>query len=253
MTSLKVAVITGAGSGIGREVAVALADAGFCVALAGRRAGALDDTAARCRARRAEAQTLCVPTDIGSPDAVDALFARVDQTWGRVDLLFNNAGTSPPAMLIDEMSPQAWRDAMAINLDGAFFCARAAFAAMRRQSPPGGRIINNGSVSSQVPRPRSAAYTVAKFGMRGLTRSLSLDGRPWRIACSQIDVGNASTDMTQRMAAGVMQADGSIAPEPTIAPRHVADAVRYIADLPLDTNVADLTVMATAMPLHGRG
>ncbi|SDV48658.1 SDR family oxidoreductase [Chitinasiproducens palmae] len=253
MTTLKVAVVTGAGSGIGREVAVALAESGFCVALAGRRADALEATAARCRSARADAQTLCIPTDIRSPEAVDALFSRVRQTWERVDLLFNNAGVSPPASLIDEMSPDAWRDAMAINLDGAFLCARAAFAAMRTQVPPGGRIINNGSVSSQVPRPRSVAYTVAKFGIRGLTRSLALDGRRWGIACSQIDVGNASTDMTRRMAEGVMQADGSTAPEPTIDARHVADAVRYIANLPLDANVLDLTVMATAMPLLGRG
>ncbi|WP_459909933.1 SDR family oxidoreductase [Caballeronia sp. HLA56] len=249
----KVAVITGAGSGIGREVAVALAEGGFAVALAGRRAGALEETAARCMAARRDAPTLCVPTDIRSAAAVEALFANVVGRWGRLDLLFNNAGVSLPAQSIDEMTLDAWRDSMAVNLDGAFLCARSAFSTMRAQEPRGGRIINNGSVSSRVPRPRSVAYTVAKHGIRGLTRSLALDGRPWNIACSQIDIGNASTDMTTRMGEGVLQADGRIAPEPTIDARHVAEAVRYIASLPLDANVLDLTIMATAMPLVGRG
>lgn len=249
----RTAVITGAGSGIGRSTAVALARDGFSVALAGRRLVALEETAALCTKSAPCARVLCVPTDVTQPEEVARLFQVVQAQWERVDLLFNNAGVSLGPCLIDEMTPAAWHDAMAVNLDGAMWCARAAFHAMRHQDPPGGRIINNGSVSSQVPRPRSVAYTVAKHGILGLTRSLALDGRPWNIACSQIDVGNAATDMTQAMTRGMLQADLSTAAEPTMDVAHVAEAVRYIASLPLQANVLTMTVMATGMPLVGRG
>lgn len=249
----RTAIVTGAGSGIGRSTAIALAGEGFAVALAGRRIEALQDTAARCAAQHADARTLCVAADLRQPEEVERLFATVQQQWGRLDLLFNNAGVSPAPCLIDEMPLAAWRDAMAINLDGVMLCARAAFQAMRTQVPPGGRIINNGSVSSQSPRPHAAAYTVAKHGVLGLTRSLALDGRPWNIACSQIDVGNAATGMTQAMTRGVLQANLAVAPEPTIDVEHVAQAVRYIAALPLSANVLTMTVMASGMPLVGRG
>ena len=253
MTALRTAVVTGAGSGVGRSAALALSDSGFAVALAGRRADALEQTAALCLLKNPRAQVMCVPTDISDAIAVDRLFDAVVQAWGRIDLLFNNAGIGNTGGLIDEISDAQWRKGMSINLDGAFYCARAAFRAMRRQLPPGGRIINNGSVSSQTPRPRSVAYTVAKFGIRGLTRSLALDGRPWNIACSQIDIGNAATDMTEPLTTGVLQADLTVAKEPTIETEHVAQAIRYIASLPLHANVLDMTVMATAMPLVGRG
>lgn len=264
----KVALVTGAGSGIGRAVARALWQAGYAVVLAGRRADALQETArmAPPHPEQSAGQTsgaahvaiehvppLVVPTDVCREDEVDALFAQTLAHFGRVDVLFNNAGTSAPALPIDELGTEEWRRVIDVNLTGAFLCARAAFHAMRTQTPQGGRIINNGSVSSQMPRPFSAPYTASKHAVLGLTRSLALDGRQWDIACSQIDIGNAASDMTTRMQEGVLQADLSLAPEPRIDLRHVADAVLYIAGLPLTANVLNMTVMATKMPLVGRG
>jgi NADP-dependent 3-hydroxy acid dehydrogenase YdfG len=242
-----VAVVTGAGSGIGRVVARALLGAGYRVALAGRRAPALEETAA------GEPGALVVPTDVADEAAVRALFAAARAAWGRVDLLFNNAGTFGPAGSPDEIAVDAWRAAVDTNLTGSFLCAREAFAAMRAQDPQGGRIINNGSISAHSPRPGSAAYTSTKHAITGLTKSLSLDGRPYRIACGQIDIGNAATEMTARMSTGTKQADGSVRPEPTFDAAHVAEAVLFMARLPLDANVQFLTVMATAMPFVGRG
>jgi NADP-dependent 3-hydroxy acid dehydrogenase YdfG len=242
-----VAVVTGAGSGIGRVVARALLGAGYRVALAGRRAPALEETAG------GEPGALVVPTDVADEAAVRALFAATRDACGRVDLLFNNAGTFGPAGTPDEVAVEAWRAAVDTNLTGSFLCAREAFAAMRAQDPQGGRIINNGSISAHSPRPGSAAYTATKHAITGLTKSLSLDGRPFRIACGQIDIGNAATEMTARMSTGTKQADGSMRPEPTFDAAHVAEAVLFMAGLPLDANVQFLTVMATAMPFVGRG
>ena len=243
----RVAVVTGAGSGLGRVVARALLDAEYGVALAGRRADALDATA------DGHPDALAVPTDVTDPAAVDALFAAVADRFGRVDLLFNNAGMFGPSGPVDEIDVQAWLDTVAVNLTGSFLCARAAFAAMRAQSPSGGRIVNNGSISAHVPRPGSAAYTATKHAITGLTRSLSLDGRPYNIACSQIDIGNAATEMTARMTSGVPQADGSVRAEPTFDAAHVASTIVHMAGLPLDTNVQFVTIMATTMPFIGRG
>jgi NADP-dependent 3-hydroxy acid dehydrogenase YdfG len=247
MADEAVAVVTGAGSGIGRVVARALLGAGYRVALAGRRAPALEETAA------GEPAALVVPTDVADEAAVRALFAAARDAWGRVDLLFNNAGTFGPAGSPDEVAVEAWRAAVDTNLTGSFLCAREAFAAMRAQDPQGGRIINNGSISAHSPRPGSAAYTATKHAITGLTKSFSLDGRPYRIACGQIDIGNAATEMTARMSTGTKQADGSMRPEPTFDAAHVAEAVLFMARLPLDANVQFLTVMATAMPFVGRG
>ncbi len=243
----RVAVVTGAGSGLGRVVARALLDAEYGVALAGRRADALDATA------DGHPDALSVPTDVGDPAAVDALFAAVTDRFGRVDLLFNNAGMFGPSGPPDEIDVQAWLDTVAVNLSGSFLCARAAFGAMRLQTPSGGRIINNGSISAHVPRPGSAAYTATKHAITGLTRSLSLDGRPYNIACSQIDIGNAATEMTSAIATGVRQADGSVRAEPTFDAAHVASTIVHMAGLPLDTNVQFITIMATTMPFIGRG
>jgi len=247
MADEAVAVVTGAGSGIGRVVARALLGAGYRVALAGRRAPALEETAA------GEPAALVVPTDVADEAAVRALFAAARDAWGRVDLLFNNAGTFGPAGSPDEVAVEAWRAAVDTNLTGSFLCAREAFAAMRAQDPQGGRIINNGSISAHSPRPGSAAYTATKHAITVLTKSFSLDGRPYRIACGQIDIGNAATEMTARMSTGTKQADGSMRPEPTFDAAHVAEAVLFMARLPLDANVQFLTVMATAMPFVGRG
>ena len=230
-----VAVVTGAGSGIGRVVSQALFGAGYRVALAGRRAVALHATAGDAPG------ALEVPTDVSDPDSVAALFARVRAEWGRVDLLFNNAGSFGPRGSVDEVSAEDWRATVAVNLTGAFLCARQAFAAMRDQQPGGGRIINNGSISAHTPRPRSVAYTATKHAVTGLTRSIALDGRPYGIACGQIDIGNAATEMT------------SAIPEPTFDAVHVADAVLFMAGLPLDANVLFLTITATTMPFVGRG
>ncbi|ANY10008.1 SDR family oxidoreductase [Pseudonocardia sp. HH130630-07] len=242
-----VAVVTGAGSGIGAAVAGALLDAGWRVALAGRRAAKLDGVAAG----RADAYP--VGTDVTDPESVAALFAAVRDRWGRVDLLVNNAGTFGPAGTVDEIAVEDWNDAVAVNLTGSFLCARAAFAAMREQRPQGGRIINNGSISAHVPRPGSAAYTATKHAITGLTKSLSLDGRAHGIACGQIDIGNAATDMTAGIATGAKQADGTVRPEATFDVAHVAGAVVHMAGLPLTANVQFLTIAATTMPWLGRG
>jgi NAD(P)-dependent dehydrogenase (short-subunit alcohol dehydrogenase family) len=247
---MKVAVVTGAGSGIGRAVALGLRGEGWAVVLAGRRAEGLRSTASiACGGP----EMLVVPTDVGKPDAVRALFGRVVETYGRLDLLFNNAGISAPGVPMEELSFEQWNSVVAVNLTGSFLCAQEAIKIMKSQEPRGGRIINNGSISAHAPRPHSAPYTATKHAITGLTKSISLDGRAHDIACGQIDIGNAATPMTERMAAGVPQAYGGFAPEPRLDLRHVVDAVLYMAKLPLEANVQFMTVMATKMPLIGRG
>jgi NAD(P)-dependent dehydrogenase (short-subunit alcohol dehydrogenase family) len=251
-----VAVVTGAGSGIGRVVAQVLLGAGWRVALAGRRGPALDETvrgAAGAGGSAASAAAIAVPTDVADPASVDGLFDAVRAEWGRVDLLVNNAGTFGPVGDVDEIAVEDWLATVAVNLTGAFLCARAAVAAMKAQDPRGGRIINNGSISAHTPRPGSAAYTATKHAITGLTKTLSLDGRAHGIACGQIDIGNAATDMTAGIARGARQADGRVLPEPTFDARHAAEAVLFMAGLPLDANVQFLTVTATTMPFIGRG
>ncbi|KAB0675834.1 SDR family oxidoreductase [Aureimonas leprariae] len=245
-----IAVVTGAGSGIGRAVAEALAADGWSLALAGRRREPLDETAAQFAA---PASALVVPTDVSNEAAVDRLFEAVAERFGRVDLLFNNAGVGAPPVPMDELPVADWTAAVAANLTGVFLCMRAAFRQMKRQDPRGGRIINNGSISAAVPRPNSAPYTATKHGVLGLTRSGALDGRAHGIAVGQIDIGNAASAMTSRMAAGVLQANGTTAPEPTIDVAHVARTVAHMAALPLEVNILTTTVMATAMPFVGRG
>lgn len=240
-------LITGAGSGIGRETARAFLKAGWRVALAGRRADALEETAGTHR------EALVLPMDVTDNDAVEAGFAKLAQHWGRLDVLFNNAGMFLPSQMIDEIKVEDWLALSNVNITGMFLCARAAFGQMRRQEPQGGRIINNGSISASVPRFGSAPYTMSKHAVTGLTRSLSLDGRKFNIACGQIDVGNALTDMAVAMTKGVPQADGSIAIEPVMPASQVADAVLHMAGLPLGTNVQFMTIMASAMPFIGRG
>ncbi len=244
----KTAIVTGAGSGIGRAVAVALSDAGYNVALAGRRAETLEETAGL-----APNETLVHATDVSDPDAVHALFAATVERFGRLDVLFNNAGIFSAALPIDEIPIETWRAVVDVNLSGMFYCSREAFRAMKAQNPRGGRIINNGSISAYAPRPFSAPYTSTKHAITGLTKSTSLDGRPYDIACGQIDIGNAATDMTEKMPQGVPQADGSVAPEPVMDVANVANAVVHMAGLPLDANVQFMTVMATKMPYIGRG
>jgi NAD(P)-dependent dehydrogenase (short-subunit alcohol dehydrogenase family) len=249
-----VAVITGAGSGLGRSIALALLGAGWQVALAGRRPDALDQTAQAAQAAGAPADSaLAVPADVTSPPSVAALFDRVRDHWGRLDLLVNNAGIFGPAGPPDEIDLAAWQAVVDVNLTGSFLCAQHAMRMMKAQHPRGGRIINNGSISAHAPRPGSVCYTATKHAMTGLTKSLSLDGRAFDIACGQIDIGNAATEMTQPMTRGMPQANGSVAVEPVFDPRHVADAVLYMASLPLDTNVQFLTITATTMPYIGRG
>ncbi|MCA3755744.1 MAG: SDR family oxidoreductase [Phenylobacterium sp.] len=245
-----VAIITGAGSGIGRAAALALAARGWSVVLAGRRADALAATRDLCPD---PARVLVQPTDVSDRDQVEALFGAAVDRFGRVDLLFNNAGTGAPPVPLEDLSLEDWRRVVDVNLTGAFLCLQAAFRCMKAQSPQGGRIINNGSISAQVPRPRSVAYTATKHAMTGLTRQASLDGRVFNIACGQIDIGNAATEMTARMSRGVLQADGSVAPEPTMDVAAVGEAVAYMAGLPLEANVQFMTVMATSMPFIGRG
>ena len=247
----KTAVVTGAGSGIGRATALALLREGYAVALAGRRPEALGQTADL--AGPAGPRALAVPTDVTDPASVRQLFETVKGAFGRLDLLFNNAGTGAPAVPLEDLSVEAWRRVVDVNLTGAFLCTREAFRLMKDQTPRGGRIINNGSLSAHAPRPHSAPYTATKHALTGLTRSAALDGRRYDIACGQIDVGNAGTELTARMKDGVPQADGSVAPEPTIDVEHVARAVLYMASLPPDANVLFLTVMATKMPFVGRG
>ena len=245
-----IALVTGAGSGVGRATALTLCAHGYTVYLSGRRAGALQETAEQAQGPD---RAIAVPSDITDADSVAALFDRIRQDHGRLDLLFNNAGTNTAAVPTDELNVDQWRMVIDTNLTGTFLCTRQAMALMKSQRPRGGRIINNGSVSAQVPRPNAAAYTAAKFGVAGLTRSTNLDGRAFDIACGQIDIGNAATEMTARMDDGVLQPDGSVRPEPRIDVQHVADAVFYMASLPLDANVPFITVMATGMPMFGRG
>ncbi|MFJ8002864.1 SDR family oxidoreductase [Streptomyces fagopyri] len=246
----KIAVVTGAGSGIGRAVAVELLRAGWSVALAGRRTGPLEETAALVPG----APSAAVRADVARPEDVTALFASVRERFGRLDLLFNNAGTfGPGGVPVEELPYEAWRHVVDTNLNGAFLCAQAAFRQMKEQDPQGGRIINNGSISAHAPRPRSIAYTATKHALTGLTKSLSLDGRAYRIACGQIDIGNAETDMTSGMRTGTPQANGDLAVEPVMDAADVARTVRHMAELPLEANVQFATVMATAMPYVGRG
>ena len=246
---MKVAVVTGAGSGVGRATAVTLGARGYAVALAGRRRTALEETAALMAAER----TLVVPADVADQAAVRALFAAARDAFGRVDLLFNNAGMGAPKVPLEELSLQDWQRVVDTNLTGSFLCTREAFRIMKAQRPAGGRIINNGSISAHVPRPDSAPYTATKHAITGLTKATALDGRAFDIACGQIDIGNAATPMTERMAEGVAQANGATMAEPTMDVQHVADAVLYMAGLPLTANVPFLTVMATRMPYIGRG
>lgn len=246
----RIAVVTGAGSGIGRAVALTLSSAGWTVALAGRRADALEETTAGA----GPGATVCLPTDVGDPDGVATLFGAVRDRFGRLDLLFNNAGTfGPRSVPVEDLAYEDWRTVVDVNLTGTFLCAQAAYRLMKEQDPQGGRIINNGSVSAHAPRPHSIAYTATKHAVTGLTKSLSLDGRPYRIACGQIDIGNAATDMTERMSAGILQANGEVAAEPVMAAADVARTVLHMAELPLEANVQFATVMATNMPYVGRG
>ncbi|TDQ83858.1 NADP-dependent 3-hydroxy acid dehydrogenase YdfG [Dongia mobilis] len=247
----KTAIITGAGTGVGKAIAGGLVGAGFMVALVGRRRELLE--AAAREIDPGAARSLVLPADIGDHDAVARLFAAVKEKWGRLDLLVNNAGMGAPAIPMEDLTPKQWNDVVAANLTGAFFCTQQAIRMMKAQSPQGGRIINNGSISATTPRPHSAPYTATKHAITGLTKSTALDGRPFNIACGQIDIGNAATPMTAKMATGVLQANGSVAAEATMDPKHVADAVVYMASLPLDANVLTMTVMATQMPFVGRG
>jgi NAD(P)-dependent dehydrogenase (short-subunit alcohol dehydrogenase family) len=247
----KIALVTGAGSGIGRATTLALLQDGFTVVLAGRRRQPLEKTIAD--AGTSAARALAVATDVSDPESVRALFETTKKTFGRLDLLFNNAGTGAPAVPLEDLTVEQWRRVVDVNLTGAFLCTQAAFRVMKDQSPKGGRIINNGSISAHAPRPNSAPYTATKHAITGLTRSTSLDGRKHNIACGQIDIGNADTEMTARMKEGVKQANGEVAVEPTMDVENVARAVLYMASLPLDANVLFLTVMATRMPFVGRG
>ena len=247
----KVAIVTGAGTGVGRAVTLALLREGYAVVLAGRRKEPLEATAEDGKA--AGSRTLVVPTDVSDPASVKALFARTKETFGRLDLLFNNAGTGAPAIPLEDLSYEQWKAVVDVNLTGMFLCLQEAFRLMKDQQPRGGRIINNGSISAHAPRPNSAPYTATKHAVMGLTKSASLDGRKYDIACGQIDIGNAETDMARRMKDGVPQADGSIRAEPLMDPAHVANAVVHMASLPLEANVQFITVMATKMPFIGRG
>jgi NAD(P)-dependent dehydrogenase (short-subunit alcohol dehydrogenase family) len=247
----KVAIVTGAGTGVGRAVALALLREGYRVALAGRRPEPLAQVVAE--AGPAASRALAVPTDVSDPESVRVLFARTKESFGRLDLLFNNAGTNVPGVPLEELTVEQWKQVVNTNLTGSFLCTQEAFKIMKSQDPRGGRIINNGSLSAHSPRPNSAPYTSTKHAITGLTKSTSLDGRKYDIACSQIDIGNAMTPMAARLATGVLQANGTIAPEPMIHVERVADAVLHMASLPLDTNVQFLSIMATKMPFIGRG
>lgn len=249
MSQNKIAIVTGAGSGIGRAVAIALFNDGWSVVLAGRRERHLIETANACDGNR----TLVVPTDITIPESVQHLFSETMKTFGRLDLLFNNAGVNAPAKPFEELTLPDWQSVINTNLTGAFSCAQEAFKIMKHQDPKGGRIINNGSISAHVPRPHSAPYTASKHAVTGLTRSISLDGRAFNIACGQIDIGNASSEMTKKIEEGVLQADGSQKFEPTMKVEEVGRAVAFMASLPPDTNIPFLTIMANLMPYMGRG
>ena len=253
-SNTKVAIVTGAGSGIGRQTALAFLQEGYSVALAGRRKAPLETTAAESGS--AGSRSLVVPTDVADPDAVHNLFAQAKEAFGRIDVLFNNAGIFGPSALFEDIPYKEWKAVVDINLTGAFLCAREAFRIMKSQQPMGGRIINNGSISAHAPRPNSAPYTATKHAITGLTKSMSLDGRKYDIACCQIDIGNAATDLIKSIledGAGATQADGSIAAEPTMDLDHVASAIVHMASLPLNVNVHFMTIMATKMPFIGRG
>ncbi len=250
-SAAKIALVTGAGSGIGRAVASALGSGGYSVVLAGRRAGMLEETAAEISA--AGSAALVVPTDVCAAESVASLFAATEAEFGRLDVLFNNAGVNPPATPIEDIPVEQWKAAVDTNLTGVFLCTQAAVRLMKKQNPQGGRIINNGSLAAYAPRPNTIVYTATKHAISGLTRSTSLDGRKYDIACGQIDIGNAATDMTARLTKGEVQANGTLEIEPRLDLAHVADAVLYMAGLPLDANVLFMTVMATKMPFVGRG
>jgi NAD(P)-dependent dehydrogenase (short-subunit alcohol dehydrogenase family) len=250
-THNKVALVTGAGSGIGKAAALALLKDGYRVALAGRRTEALEKTIAESGVERGRA--LAVSTDVGNPESVRNLFTRVKETFGRLDVLFNNAGVSAPGIPLEDLTFEQWKTVVDANLTGVFLCTQEAFKIMKSQDPRGGRIINNGSISAHTPRPNSSPYTSTKHAVTGLTKSASLDGRKYDIACGQIDIGNALTEMAARMANGVPQANGTVAPEPLMDVQHVANAVVHMASLPLEANVMFMTVMATKMPFAGRG
>jgi NAD(P)-dependent dehydrogenase (short-subunit alcohol dehydrogenase family) len=250
-SSSKIAIVTGAGSGIGRHVAVALAHNGYAVVLVGRRKENLEATA--LEASHDNSQTLVVPADVADPNSVREIFAKTKRTFGRLDLLFNNAGISGPGSLLEDLTYEQWKSVVDTNLTGSFLCTQEAFKIMKSQEPCGGRIINNGSIAAHNPRPNSAPYTATKHAMTGLTKATSLDGRKYDIACGQIDIGNALTEMGEKMKRGAMQPNGTIEPEATMDPADVARAVVYMASLPLDANVQFMTVMATKMPFIGRG
>jgi NAD(P)-dependent dehydrogenase (short-subunit alcohol dehydrogenase family) len=247
----KVAIVTGAGSGIGKATALALLEEGYRVALAGRRPEPLQQTIAE--AGESGSQAIAIPTDVSNPQSVRALFAKAKEEFGRIDVLFNNAGINAPGIPFEDLPYETWKDIVDINLTGVFLCAQEAFRHMKDQQPRGGRIINNGSISAHAPRPDSAPYTATKHGVTGLTKAISLDGRKYDIACSQMDVGNATTALAERIAKGVKQANGTVATEPMIDVAHVARAVVYMASLPLDANIQFMTIMATKMPFVGRG
>jgi len=251
MPAGRIAIVTGAGSGIGRAVSLALNADGYSVVLVGRRATELEKTAAQ--GEQADARMLVIPTDVSKAGEVKSMFSKTVETFGRLDLLFNNAGTGAPAVPMEDLSFEQWTAVVNVNLTGAFLCAQEAIRIMKAQEPRGGRIINNGSISAYSPRPNSAPYTATKHAITGLTKCISLDGRKHDIACSQIDIGNAATQLTERMAAGIPQANGSTMIEPRMDLKHVADAVLYMANLPLEANVQFMTVMATKMPFVGRG
>jgi NAD(P)-dependent dehydrogenase (short-subunit alcohol dehydrogenase family) len=245
----RIALVTGGGTGVGRAIATALHAAGWTVAITGRRAGVLEETAAALGGERVAA----LPADIGDPAAVEALFGEIERRFGRLDLLVNNAGTNVPPVPVEDVTFDQWQTILAANLTGAFLCTQGAFRLMKRQSPRGGRIINNGSISASTPRPNSAPYTATKHAIAGLTKATALDGRPFDIACGQIDIGNAASDMTAKMSSGVLQADGRVAPEPTMDPTDVGRAVVHMASLPPEANILTMTIMATKMPFVGRG
>jgi NAD(P)-dependent dehydrogenase (short-subunit alcohol dehydrogenase family) len=251
MATQKVALVTGAGTGVGRAAALALMQAGYAVVLAGRRREPLEAVASEGKAKGAT--SLAVPTDVRDPASIRALFAKAKETFGRLDVLFNNAGIGAPPVPFDELSIEKWKEVVDTNFTAAFICTQEAFKIMKAQSPRGGRIINNGSISAHTPRPLSVAYTSTKHAITGLTKSTALDGRPFDIACGQIDIGNAATPMTERMVDGVLQPDGRKMPEPRMDAEHAGSAVAYMASLPLDANVLFMTVMATKMPFVGRG
>lgn len=251
MADNRVAVITGAGSGVGRSAALALLEDGYKVTLVGRRLEALEETASLAGANSSNA--LPISADAGKADAVALAFKKTADTFGRLDVLFNNAGIGVRAPSLEDITPEQWQSVVDVNLTGIFLCTREAMLMMKAQDPMGGRIINNGSISAYVPRPGSAAYTATKHGVTGLTKSTALDGRKYNIACSQIDIGNAATPMTERMSGGVPQANGEMIPEPTFDVKYVGEQVRFIANLPLDTNIQFMTIMATKMPYIGRG